>query len=120
MRSATRRPVLARISPVTTPAGRWVARIRCTPRERPTRAMRIKPVTKSGSSCTSSANSSITSTSRARPMVAARSGSCSQAVFTSAARSWCRQVSRRRSSASSEASARWVSRPSRLVTSPTV
>ena len=37
--------------------------------------------------------------------LAARSGSCSQAVFTSTARSWCRQVSRRRSSASREASA---------------
>jgi hypothetical protein len=63
-RSAIRRLVLARMSADTTPAGRWVARIRCTPRERPRWAMPTSPVTKSGSSATSEANSSMISTSR--------------------------------------------------------
>ena len=63
-RSAIRRLVLARMSALTTPAGRCVARIRCTPSERPRRAMSISPSTKSGSSATMAANSSMTSTSR--------------------------------------------------------
>jgi len=62
-RSAIRRLVLARMSADTTPAGRWVASIRCTPSERPRCAMPTRPVTKSGSSVTSDANSSMISTS---------------------------------------------------------
>ena len=49
-RSAIRRLVLARISAMTTPAGRWVARIRWMPSDRPRCAMSTSPVTKSGSS----------------------------------------------------------------------
>ena len=63
-RSAIRRLVLARMSALTTPAGRWVARIRWTPSDRPRRAMSIRPLTKSGSSATIAANSSMISTSR--------------------------------------------------------
>ena len=63
-RSAIRRLVLARMSADTTPEGRWVARIRCRPSERPRWAMPTSPVTKSGRSRASEANSSITITSR--------------------------------------------------------
>ena len=63
-RSAIRRLVLARMSALTTPAGRCVASSRCTPSERPRRAMSMSPVTKSGSSATIAANSSMISTSR--------------------------------------------------------
>ena len=58
-RSAIRRLVLARITGDTTPDGRWVARIRCTPSDRPRMAMPTRPVTNSGSSSTSDANSSM-------------------------------------------------------------
>ena len=63
-RSAIRRLVLARISGETTPPGRWVARIRWMPSDRPRWAMLTRPVTKSGSSATSEANSSMTMSSR--------------------------------------------------------
>ena len=63
-RSAIRRFVLARMSALTTPAGRCVASSRCTPSERPRRAMSMSPWTKSGSSATMAANSSMISTSR--------------------------------------------------------
>ena len=63
-RSAMRRFVFDLISAETTPAGRWVARTRCTPRDRPRRAMSTRPVTKSGSSATRAANSSIMSMRR--------------------------------------------------------
>ena len=63
-RSAMRRFVLDLISADTTPAGRWVARTRCTPRERPRRAMSTRPVTNWGSSATSAANSSMMSIRR--------------------------------------------------------
>src|SRR6266508_3749841 len=43
-RRAIRRLVLARMSALTTPAGRWVASTRCTPRERPRWAMPLHPV----------------------------------------------------------------------------
>src|SRR5690348_16316502 len=42
-RSAIRRFVLARMSALTTPAGRCVARIRCTPSERPRREVQLGP-----------------------------------------------------------------------------
>lgn len=71
VRSAIRRLVLARMSAVTAPEGRWVARIRWMPRERPRWAMLTSPETKSGSSRTIDANSSMTRTSRA---MAASSG----------------------------------------------
>ncbi len=71
-RSAIRRLVLARISGDTTPLGRWVARIRWMPSDRPRWAMLTMPVTKSGSSRTIEANSSMTMTSRG---IAARVGS---------------------------------------------
>ena len=63
-RRAIRRLVLDLISAETTPAGRWVASTRWTPSERPRRAMSTRPVTKSGSSATSAANSSIMITRR--------------------------------------------------------
>lgn len=63
-RSAIRRDVLAWMSAVTTPPGRWVARMRWMPSERPRLAMSTSPVMKSGSSLTMAANSSMTSTSR--------------------------------------------------------
>ena len=62
-RSAIRRLVLALMSALTTPAGRCVASSRCTPSDRPRRAMSMSPVTKSGSSATIAANSSMISTS---------------------------------------------------------
>jgi len=63
-RSEIRRLVFARISGDTTPVGRWVASTRWMPSERPRWAMLTRPVTKSGSSATMLANSSMTSTSR--------------------------------------------------------
>ena len=57
-RSAIRRSVLALIWGVTTPAGRWVARIMCIPSERPRWAMETMPSTNSGTSASSAANSS--------------------------------------------------------------
>ena len=63
-RSAMRRLVLDLISAETTPAGRCVASTRWTPSERPRRAMSTRPVTKSGSSLTSAANSSMTMSRR--------------------------------------------------------
>lgn len=119
-RSAMRRLMFDCISGVTTPEGRWVASTRLTPSERPTRAIRTSPSMKSGSSVRSSANSSITSMRRASPRAAAVSASFAHAESMSLApisRSTC---SRRFSSASSEASARSVSRASRFVTMPTV
>ncbi len=66
-RNAIRSEVLAWMSAVTTPAGRWVARMRWMPSDRPLRAMSTSPVTKSGSSATRAANSSMISTSRGIP-----------------------------------------------------
>jgi hypothetical protein len=63
-RSAIRRLVLARMSLVTAPDGRCVARMRWMPSERPRCAMLIRPGTKSGTSRTRVANSSITSRRR--------------------------------------------------------
>lgn len=48
-RRAMRRLVLARMSELTTPAGRWVARIRWMPRERPRWAMPTRPGRSRGS-----------------------------------------------------------------------
>ena len=47
-RRAMRRLVFDLISALTTPAGRCVASSRCTPSDRPRRAMSTSPVTKSG------------------------------------------------------------------------
>ena len=63
-RSATRRFVLARMSSLTTPAGRWVASTMCTPRVRPTAATLTSEASTSGKSLASIANSSMTSSSR--------------------------------------------------------
>ena len=63
-RRAIRRLVFERISAVITPAGRCVASTRCTPRDLPRRAMSTSPVTKSGSSETRAANSSMMIISR--------------------------------------------------------
>jgi hypothetical protein len=63
-RSAMRMLVFARISGETTPLGRWVASIRWMPRLRPSWAMLTSPVTNSGRSFVSWANSSMTSSSR--------------------------------------------------------
>jgi len=63
-RSATRMFVLARMSSLTTPAGRWVARIMCTPRVRPTAPTLTRELRTSGYSLASMANSSTTSRSR--------------------------------------------------------
>jgi len=63
-RSAIRRLVLARMSAETAPVGRWVARIRWMPSERPRWAMLTRPATKSGRSRTMEANSSMTISSR--------------------------------------------------------
>src|SRR6266508_1753974 len=63
-RRAMRRLVLARMAGEMTPVGRWVARMRWTPRERPRWAMPSRPVTKSGSSSVRVANSSMMSRSR--------------------------------------------------------
>ena len=65
-RRAMRRLVLALMSALTTPAGRWVARTRWTPSDRPRCAMPTKPWTKSGSSSARVANSSTTITSLGR------------------------------------------------------
>ena len=65
-RSAMRRLVLARMSSLTTPLGRCVARTRWTPRLRPRWATPTRASTKPGSSATSVANSSTTTTSRGR------------------------------------------------------
>ena len=62
MRSATRRLVLARRLSLITPAGRCVARIRCSPSDRPRWATSTTPSTNSGTSSTSAANSSTTMT----------------------------------------------------------
>ena len=48
VRRQIRRVQLARISGETTPLGRWVARTRCTPRERPRWAMATRPGTNVG------------------------------------------------------------------------
>ncbi len=63
-RRAIRRLTLARMSADTIPPGRWVARTRWTPSERPTAASRTMPCTKSGSSSARTRNSSIAMTSR--------------------------------------------------------
>ena len=63
-RSATRRLVFARISLFTTPAGRWVARIMCTPRVRPTAPTLTSELSTSGKSLASMANSSMTRSRR--------------------------------------------------------
>ena len=63
-RSAIRRLVLARITGETTPEGRWVARMRCTPSDRPRIAMPTRPSTKSPNSSFRVANSSMISTVR--------------------------------------------------------
>ncbi|MEG8034962.1 hypothetical protein QP157_06370 [Sphingomonas sp. LR61] len=63
-RRATRMFVFARMSSLTTPAGRWVARIMWTPSVRPTAAMLTSDVRTSGKSFASIANSSTTSSSR--------------------------------------------------------
>ncbi|CPU67270.1 Uncharacterised protein [Mycobacteroides abscessus] len=60
MRSATRRFVLARRLSLMTPAGRCVARMRCSPRDRPRWATSTTPSTNSGTSLTRAANSSTT------------------------------------------------------------
>ena len=60
IRRAMRRLVLARIWPVITPAGRWVARTRCRPRLRPRSATSTTPSTNSGTSLARAANSSTT------------------------------------------------------------
>ena len=62
IRSATRRLVLARRLSLITPAGRWVARIRCRPSERPRWATSTTPSTNSGTSFARAANSSTTMT----------------------------------------------------------
>ena len=63
-RSAMRRLVFARMSSVTTPAGRCVASSRWMPRLRPRWAIATSAPRKSGSSLASDANSSITTTRR--------------------------------------------------------
>ena len=63
-RNARRRSVLARMSSVTTPAGRCVASTMCTPRLRPRCAIATSARRKSGRSWASVANSSMTTTSR--------------------------------------------------------
>ena len=62
-RKAMRRLTFAWISAVSAPAGRWVARTRCTPSERPSAARRTSPLTKWGTSSTSARSSSMTTTS---------------------------------------------------------
>ena len=63
-RRATRRFVLARMSSLTTPAGRWVASTMWTPRVRPTAATLTREESTSGYSLASIANSSTTSSRR--------------------------------------------------------
>ncbi len=63
-RSATRRFVFARMSSLTTPAGRWVASTMCTPSVRPTAAIATSEVRTSGNSFASMANSSTTKSRR--------------------------------------------------------
>ena len=114
-RSANRRLVLARMSSLITPLGRWVARIRCTPRLRPRWAMPTSAWRKSGCSPTKAANSSITTTRRA-------SGTASASrlyAARSAAPTMRNNCSRRRSSACRQRRARSARRSSRSVTTPT-
>ena len=68
-RSAIRRLVLVRMWSLTTPAGRCVARIRCTPSVRPRWATSTSAASSSGCSRAILANSSITTTSRGMRLV---------------------------------------------------
>ena len=69
-RSAMRTPTLARMRSLITPAGRWVARTRRSPSDRPRAAMSTTPSTNSGISLASVANSSTTMTRSAGASVA--------------------------------------------------
>ena len=64
MRNAMRSETFACTSALRAPDGRWVARTRWTPRDRPWAASRTRPVTNSGSSSTRARSSSTTTTSR--------------------------------------------------------
>ena len=116
-RKAMRRLTFAWISAVSAPEGRWVARTRCTPSERPSAARRTSPLTKCGTSSTSARSSSMTTTS-----LGTGSSSGPQSLRWSArsrAPTWAKRRSRRRSSARSDDSARSTRCSSRSVTSPT-
>ena len=118
-RKAMRRLVLARMSSPITPFGRCVASTRCTPRLRPRCATPSKAPMNDGCCTASVANSSITTTSRARPSSlgsVARIDRYDDRSVAPASRSSC---SRRRSSASRLRKARSPRRSSRSVTTPT-
>ena len=98
-----------------TPAGRWVARIRCRPSDRPRWATLTTPSTNSGTSWTSAANSSTTITRLGGASGSPRRSSSSRSLAFLA----FRMCSRCRSSAFSEVSARRTRCGDRSVTRPT-
>ncbi len=117
-RSEIRRLVLARMSAVTTPAGRWVASSRCRPSERPRWAMPTSPGTNSGTSRARVANSSMMSSSLGSGAIAGSRRRIARYSVWSLAPASARRRSRRVSSAVSEVRARSTRWLSRSVTMP--
>ena len=115
-RNAIRRLVLARRLSLMTPAGRWVARIRCSPSERPRAATSMTPSTNSGTSVASAANSSTTMIKLGG---ASGSPDCSSAARSLACLRF-KSISRRRNSARNDVNARRTRCGDRSVTRPTV
>ena len=115
-RRARRRLVLARMSSLTTPAGRCVASTRWTPRLRPRWA---RPTSCRGTSA-ARRPARRTRRSRRRGAAAADHGRTTGTRRGRMAPTARRMRSRRRNSASRLVSARSASRSSRSVTSPTV